>query len=115
MMRKIATGLGASLVAALLSLSPAMAEENHKAEAAKHAQAAVEAGKKGDAAAVGEHCAMAKTHADAAQQEKANPHLGAGIENLNKCIEHAGMGHADIAGGAAEAAVSHLQAAEKSF
>jgi hypothetical protein len=115
MKRTLLTGLGAGLFAALLNLNPAFAQEDHKAEATRHALAAVEAGKKGDAAAVGEHAAMAKTHAEAAEQEKANPHLEAGIKNLNEAIEHARMGHADVAGKAAEAACAHLKAAEKAF
>lgn len=115
MPRKIFITLGAGLLASLLNLNPVLAQENHKAEATRHALAAAEAGRKGDAAAVGEHAAAAKTHAEAAEKEKANPHLEAGIENLNKAIEHAGMGHADIAGEAADAAATHLKAAEKSF
>jgi hypothetical protein len=114
MTRKILIGLGAGLIALLLNLSPAIAED-HKAEATKQALAGAAAGKKGDAAAVGEHCAESKAHAEAAEKEKANPHLEAGIENLNKAIEQAKMGHADIAGQAAEAAAAHLKAAEKSF
>jgi hypothetical protein len=101
MTRRIATGL----VAAALNTSLTLAEENHKAEATLHAQAA----------AVGEHAAMAKTHAEAAEKEKRNPHLEAGIDNLNNAIEHAKMGHADIAGQAAGAAAGHLKAAEKAF
>lgn len=115
MTRKILAGLGGGLLAALLNLNPAIAEENHKAEATRHALAAAEAGKKGDAAAVGEHASTAKTHAEAAEKEKANPHLEAGIKNLNEAIEHAKMGHADIAGEAADAAATHLKAAEKAF
>ena len=115
MIRKLSAALGVSLVAALLNLNAAQAEENHKAEATKHALAAAEAGKSGNAAAVGEHAAMAKTHAEAAEKEKANPHVEAGITNLNEAIEHARMGHADIAGQSAQAAATHLKAAEKSF
>jgi len=105
---------GASLLTSLLTATAALAED-HKAEATKHAIAAAESGKKGDAAAVGEHAAAAKTHAEAAQAEKANPHLDAGIKNLNEAIEHAKMGHADVAGESADAAATHLKAAEKSF
>jgi hypothetical protein len=88
-----------------------IAAEDHKAEALKHAEAAVESGKKGDAAGVGEHATAAKTHAQAAEKEKANAHLEAAIKSLDGAIEHGKMGHADIAGKSAQEAVSHLKAA----
>jgi hypothetical protein len=106
--------VGAALMTVTLGMGVALAED-HKAQATQHAQAAAESGKKGDAAAVGEHAAAALTHAQAAQQEKANPHLDAGVKNLKEAIEHAKMGHADIAGEAADAAATHLKAAEKAF
>lgn len=106
--------LGAGLLSGLLGMNTALAED-HKAEATKHAIAAAESGKKGDAAGVGEHAAVAKTHAEAAQAEKANPHLTAGIKNLNEAIDLAKQGKADDAGEAADAAATHLKAAEKSF
>lgn len=110
---KILTGLLAGALTALLSLSPAFAaKEDHKAEALKHAEAAVESGKKGDAAGVGEHAAVAKTHTEAAEKEKANPHLEAAVKSLDGAIEHSKMGHADIAGKSAEEAVTHLKAAK---
>jgi hypothetical protein len=115
MARKFLTGLGVGLFAALLNLTPAIAEEDHKAEASKHAMAAVESARKGDAAAVGEHASAAKAHAEAAEKERANPHLEAAIKSLDEAIEHSRMGHADIAGKSAEAAATHLKAAEKSF
>lgn len=114
MNKRLLIGLGAGLLAWVFSISPAFAED-HKAEATKHALAAAESGKQGDAAAVGEHAAVAKTHAEAAKAEKPNPHLDAGIKNLDEAIEHAKMGHADIAGEAADAAATHLKAAEKAF
>jgi hypothetical protein len=109
---RILTGLLAGAFAALLSLNPVIAVENHKAEALKHAEAAAESGKKGDAAGVGEHATAAKTHAEAAEKEKANPHLEAAIKSLDGAIEHSKMGHADVAGKSAEEAVTHLKAAE---
>lgn len=114
MNKRLLTGLGAGFLAWVLSMNPAFAED-HKAEATQHALAAAESGKKGDAAAVGEQAAVAKAHAEAAKAEKPNPHLDAGIKNLNEAIEHAKMGHADIAGEAADAAATHLKAAEKAF
>jgi hypothetical protein len=114
MNKSLLTLLVAGLLTGLFSATNAFAED-HKAEATKHAIAAAESGKKGDAAGVGEHAAAAKTHAEAAQAEKANPHVEAGIKNLNEAIEHAKMGHADVAGESADAAATHLKAAEKSF
>jgi hypothetical protein len=105
----------AGLLASLTAGTALRAEENHKAEALKHALAAAESGQKGDAAAAGEHAKAAKVHAEAAEKEKANPHVEAGIKNLNESIEHAKLGHAQMAGESAEAAATHLKAAEKSM
>ena len=104
----------AALMTALMLSSPAFAED-HKAEATKHAIAAAESGKKGDLKAFQEHATAAKTHAEAAEKEKANPHVEAGIKNLNESLEHAKMGHSEMAGESADAAATHLKAAEKSF
>ena len=105
-----ALGLGLSLM-----FSAAVFAENHKAEATQHAIAAEESAKKGDTAATAEHATVAKTHAEAAKAEKANPHLDAGIKNLDETIVHAKAGHAPMAQESANAAVAHLSAAEKSF
>lgn len=113
-MKRPVVSVLAGLMAGLLSFNSAWAED-HKVEATQHALAAAESGKKGDAAAAGEHAATAKTHAEAAEKEKTNPHLEAGIKNLNDAIEHAKMGHADKAAESANAAATHLKAAEKSF
>jgi hypothetical protein len=115
MNNKTLLSLGAGFLAAIVSISSVTAAEDHKAEALTHATAAAESGKKGDAAGVVEHATAAKTHAEAAEKEKANPHVEAGIKNLNEAIEHGKMGHADIAGQAAESAATHLKAAEKSM
>jgi hypothetical protein len=108
---KLLTSLLSGVFIALLSLNPAVAAEDHKAEALKHAQAAVEAGKKGDAKGVAEHAQAAKPHVEAAQKEKASPHYEAADKSLDGAIEHGKMGHADIAGKSAEEAVTHLNAA----
>jgi hypothetical protein len=91
------------------------APENHKAEAVKHAEAAYESGKQGNLAALGEHAVASKQHAEAAQAERANPHLEAGIRNLDSAIAESRSGHADLAEEAAFGALTHLKAAEKSF
>jgi len=105
-----ALGLGLSLMFSTLAYA-----ENHKAEATQHAIAAEQSAKKGDTAACAEHATVAKTHAEAAKAEKANPHLDAGIKNLDETIVHAKAGHAKMAEEAANGAVAHLSAAEKSF
>ncbi|WP_236102272.1 small metal-binding protein SmbP [Methylotetracoccus oryzae] len=89
--------------------------EDHKAEAMKQAQAALDSGKQGNAAAVAEHAAAAKIHAEAAQQERPNPHLDAAIKNLDAAIAEGRKGNASSAEEAAFGAVTHLKAAEKSF
>jgi hypothetical protein len=109
---KILSGLIAGALGAVLSFNPAVAAEDHKAEAIKHAEAAVASGKQGDAKGVGDHAAMAKTHVDMAKQEKANEHLDMANQSLDSAIEHSKMGHADIAGNAAAEAVTHLKAAQ---
>ncbi|BBL77024.1 small metal-binding protein SmbP [Methylomagnum ishizawai] len=103
--------LKVGVLAALLALNPAFAAENHKAEALKHAEAAVASSKTGDAKAVGEHAAMAKVHTEAAEKEHPNAHFEAALKSLDGAIEHSKMGHADIAGKSAEEAVTHLNAA----
>jgi hypothetical protein len=106
--RGIIKGLLTAAFATMLGLSAAQAAEDHKAEALKHAEAAVAAG---NAAGVAEHAEAAKTHAAAANAEKKSPHYDAAITSLNSAIEHGKMGHADIAKKSAEEAVTHLKAA----
>jgi predicted aldo/keto reductase-like oxidoreductase len=112
MHKNILSSIGAGIVGLMLTISPGFSAENHKAEAMKHVQAAMDSGKSGNATAVGEHASMAKVHVDAAIKEKANPHLDMANKSLDSAIEHSKMGHADIAGKAAEEAATHLKAAE---
>ncbi|HYE34694.1 small metal-binding protein SmbP [Methylocaldum sp.] len=86
--------------------------ENHVKEALKHAQAAADSGKKGDATGVGEHAQAAKPHVDAAMQQNPNEHLTAAMKSLDSAVQHSQMGHPDMAGKAAEEAVSHLKMAK---
>lgn len=109
---KIVTGLLAGLFTLSLGFS-AVADEDHKAEAMKHAQAAAKSGKQGDAKGVAQHAEAAKTHAAAANQKNPNPHLDAAIKSLDGAIEHGKMGHADVAGKAAEEAITHLNAVKQ--
>ena len=88
--------------------------ETHAAEAMKHAEVAVSEGqKKGTAKAVSEHAREALKHAEMAQKAKADPHVAEAEKALKEAIEHGNMGHADVAGTAAENAVSHLKMAYK--
>ena len=48
-------------------------------------------------------------HAEAAQKEKANPHLEEGIKGLKDAIEHGKAGHADVATKAASGALMHIK------
>lgn len=109
---KIFSGLLAGLFTLSLGLT-AVAADDHKAEAMKHAQAAVDSGKKGDAIGVAQHAEAAKTHATAANQANPNPHLDAAIKSLDGAIEHGKMGHAEVAGNAAEEAMTHLNAVKQ--
>jgi hypothetical protein len=87
--------------------------ENHAAEALKHAQAAVDAGRKGTASNVAAHAEKALEHAQQAEKEKADTHITEAETHLNQAIEHGKMGHADIAENHAEEAVRHLEMAYK--
>lgn len=108
---KLLLSLSSAALAVALALTPGHAAENHKAEALKHAEAAVDSGKKGDAPGVGTHASAAKEHVTAAEKEKPNAHLEAANKSLDSAIDHSKMGHADLAGKAAEEAVTHLKAA----
>ncbi|OGT21741.1 MAG: hypothetical protein A2V90_01185 [Gammaproteobacteria bacterium RBG_16_57_12] len=105
---KIMSSLLASAFVALLGVNAAIAAEDHKAEALKQAVEAVESGKKGDAAGIGEHATAAKTHAEAADKEKTTAHLKEAIKSLNSAIEQSKSGKADVASKAAAEAVTHL-------
>jgi len=99
----------------LLSATSALAED-HKAEATKHAIAAAESGKKGDAAGVGEHAAAAKTHAEAAQARKSQPSCRGRHqepERSDRTRQVWGMPMWPVK--RPYAAATHLKAAEKSF
>ena len=67
---------------------------------------------------IAEHAEMAKTHANAAKNEKnltatGGTHLDAGIRSLDQAIENGKLGAADSARKAAEDAVTHLKEASK--
>lgn len=109
---KILSALGVTM---LLSHSlPAMAE-NHKALATQEAVACEESAKKGDVSEALRHAESGKVHALAAKAERTNPHLDAGIRNLDEAIVNAKAGKAHDTEESASAAVTHLMAAEKAF
>src|SRR3989338_11597112 len=84
------------------------AAQSHTDEAVKHAQEAVAYGKQGLADQLVKHAAVALMHAEAAQKEKANPHVAEGIKGLKDTIEQVKQGHGDIATKAAEGALKHF-------
>lgn len=103
-----------SLLISLLLTSLAHAE-NHKALATQEAVACEESAKKGDVKEALRHAEAGKAHAEAAKAERSNPHLDAGIRNLDEAITNARVGEAHDAEESASAAVTHLLAAEKAF
>ena len=84
------------------------AAQSHTDEAVKHAQEAVAYGKQGLADQLVKHAAVALMHAEAAQKEKANPHVAEGIKGLKDTIEQVKQGHGDIATKAAEGALKRF-------
>jgi hypothetical protein len=85
--------------------------ENHVQEAMKHAKAAADTGQKSDAATVVQHAQMAKSHVQAAQQDKPdNPHLKAALKSLDNAIIQGTKGNANKARKAAHEAATHLNA-----
>jgi hypothetical protein len=75
--RRLAIGRSAVLASAL-------ARENHVAEAITHTRQAVDAGLEGKADGVVEHGKEALKHAQAAQKEKSNRFVRAGIIHLKQ-------------------------------
>jgi small metal-binding protein len=92
-------------------------QQNHVAEALLHAQAAVDAGQKGTANAVGQHAYQALEHAKQAEDVKPDanikpdPHITEAEAYLSQAIDHASTGHADIATKNVQEAIRHLEVA----
>lgn len=100
----------------LLVLSFGVFAEEHADAAMKHANAAVTAGKAGNAPALVNHSKQSLEHALAASLvAKGQPktHLDAAAKSLQDAIDHGNMGHADIATKSAEEAVEHIKAGNK--
>lgn len=79
------------------------AEESHLQEAIKHADLAA---KSTDAKAIALHAEESETHA-----KTADKHLDAGLDSLDKAIEHSNRNEGALAKKAAEEALQHLQQA----
>jgi hypothetical protein len=105
-------GPGATDTGGATSMGQPGSPENHVEEAMKHAKAAAaDSGQKADAGTVAKHAQMAKTHVEAAQQEKPNnPHLKAALKSLDNAIVQGNKGDAEKARKAAHEAVTHLNA-----
>jgi small metal-binding protein len=92
-------------------------QQKHVAEALMHAQAAVDAGQKGTANAVGQHAYQALERAKQAEDVKPDanikpdPHITEAEAHLSQAIDHAATGHADIATKHVQEAIRHLQVA----
>jgi hypothetical protein len=92
-------------------------QQKHVAEALTHAQAAVDAGQKGTANAVGQHAYEALEHAKQAEDAKPDAnikpdsHITEAETHLSQAIDHAATGHADIATKHVQEAIRHLQVA----
>jgi hypothetical protein len=98
-----------SLFAAGISF--ATEHEKHVTEALTHTQAAVDAGQKGTASAVGEHAKQALEHTKQAEQAKGDAHITEAETHLSQAIDHAAKGHADIAANHVQEAARHLKMA----
>lgn len=97
----------AALLSAAVFSATALAgptEENHLQEAVKQAELAA---KSTDAKAIAMHAEESRAHAGTADK-----HLDAGLDNLDKAIEHANRNEGALAKKAAEAAVEHLRAVQ---
>jgi hypothetical protein len=73
-----------------LSLAPGVsfAQEDHLAQAISHTREAVTAGREGKPDSLVLHATTALEHAVAAQKEKANSHVKAGINRLKQAIKY---------------------------
>ncbi|MGR9086152.1 MAG: small metal-binding protein SmbP [Gammaproteobacteria bacterium] len=112
-MKKI-TSLCAGLFLMALS-SAVLAQNEHTRVALEHANAAVQAGKAGNAKELVTHADAALEHALAGAivahgTEKV--HLEAAANELEEAINHGNLGHADVASEHAGAAVTHLSEAK---
>ncbi len=101
----------------LLILSASVyAEENNAASALEHAKAAVIHGKAGHTPALVEHAKAALEDALAASivaKGVSKNHLEAGAKELQEALDHCTLGHVGKATVHAEAAVTHIKAANK--
>lgn len=91
------------------SAGPAVADKDHKAEAVKHATAAVDAGKSGSSSGVAGHAQEALTHAQALAKEQPGDDVNAAVKSLEEAVSKGRSGDADGATKSAEEALEKLQ------
>jgi anti-sigma28 factor (negative regulator of flagellin synthesis) len=102
-------GLAAALVLGSFIGTGMAAEENHKAEAMTHTQAAIEHGGMGHGSILAQHAEMALKHAEMAEKEKPNTHMEQGIEHLKAAIAEGKKDNADTATNHAKQALDHIR------
>jgi hypothetical protein len=95
--------------AAAVTAIPSDTNANHQAEAVRHAQAAVDAGKTGDASAVAEHAQEALAHATQLQTERPGENIEKAVANLRDAITKGKSGDANGAMASAQEALNQLQ------
>jgi len=86
MVRKLMIALAALGISLSFAGQMAAAEETHLSQAISHTREAVVAGREGKPNALVLHATEALGHANAAQQEKPNTHVKAGIRRLKEAI-----------------------------
>ena len=109
MYRTLNVGLMAGAALLLLTVQPAVAQDEHITQAVDHAQQAANHGGMGHAEILVQHANMALTHANMAPGD--NPYTVAAIASLTDGVTHGNMDHAPIATGMVNTAVTSLQAA----
>jgi hypothetical protein len=102
-------GLAAALALSGFTGIGVAAEENHKAEAIAHTQAAIEHGGMGHGSILAQHAEMALKHAEMAEKEKPNTHMEQGIEHLKAAISEGKKDNASEAANHAKQALDHIQ------
>ena len=100
--------LGAFTFFGLGIANAAEEEVDHKAEAIKHTEQAVEHGKQGHADVLVEHAQQALKHSKEGTGVRSTYELEVASPHLRQAIEHGKQGHADIATQHAEEALAKL-------
>lgn len=79
--------LGAALTLSGTSGGALAQDENHLSEAIAHTREAVVAGREGKPSELVRHATEALHHAEAAQRERPNPYVKAGVNRLKEAIK----------------------------